>query len=565
MVGGVEPQRPRVIARIVIGLLVLWIAWYLVTKVLALFDDSIGMRSAVLLTVRGSSDNVQVSLQGGEWQHGESSLKLYAGDAVAVRGNADVLVTMFDGSRARLNQGSDVLVEKSDKTDHGTSAYSLKIRSGRLWLATPTTVSFSGAITRTVSTSNFIATFPENTQALVSSQIVTVLKAGDLGAFLDLSQIKRGAALYVGEGQYFSLTDDGKKAIASGGNPYDERDPITPQMLKDDFLATSYALLSQAAITSGQTKSASGTELEIGDLKMSSPENHTHIKAKTAKVSGEVSSRVALVLVNGQNVPIHKDLSFSVDMSLTKDPTTALHIEAQDAQGIMLEAADLSVFNDYQPVVAAPRIKSPVGSGETLKTSLKEIEITGEAPAGTSQVVLNDYKLQLFKPGDKTWSYLASTALGNLVVGKNTFTVYTLDADGNKSQTRMITIEFSLTAPPVGTGATVSSASSSEPPLKQNPPMLPGTLEVSSPTTGAAAITPLSELSIIGSTSSETNSISVNGYTLSLYQPGSTSWKYIASTTLSTMKRGRNVYRIVSRNKDGEILDVLEYTITYQP
>ena len=57
----------------------------------------------------------------------------------------------------------------------------------------------------------------------------------------------------------------------------------------------------------------------------------------------------------------------------------------------------------------------------------------------------------------------------------------------------------------------------------------------------------------------------MNGYTLSLYTPNSTSWKYIASTVLQTMKRGKNVYRIVARNKDGEILDVLEYTITYNP
>jgi hypothetical protein len=31
------------------------------------------------------------------------------------------------------------------------------------------------------------------------------------------------------------------------------------------------------------------------------------------------------------------------------------------------------------------------------------------------------------------------------------------------------------------------------------------------------------------------------------------------------MKRGSNVYRIVARNSGGEILDVLEYTLTYKP
>ena len=31
------------------------------------------------------------------------------------------------------------------------------------------------------------------------------------------------------------------------------------------------------------------------------------------------------------------------------------------------------------------------------------------------------------------------------------------------------------------------------------------------------------------------------------------------------MKRGKNVYRIVTRNVKGEILDILEYTLTYRP
>ncbi len=282
--------------------------------------------------------------------------------------------------------------------------------------------------------------------------------------------------------------------------------------------------------------------------------------AKTITVSGKVSARTALVLVNGQSVSIRKDQTFSVDLSTGKDPTTLIHIEAQDAQGVTLSDANRTVQNAYSPVVEAPKIKSPGGSGETVTTSATEIEITGEAPAQTAAIMVNDYRLQLFKSGERTWSYLASTALGNLVEGKNIFTVYALDADGNKSQSRSVTVILNAGAAAAGTGTAVVT-----PPLKQNPPLTPGVLTVTSPEAGTSTTTSEKEIVVAGTTSAETYSISINGYTLSLYIPGKTTWNYIASTDLQTMKRGKNVYRIVSRNKDGEILDVLEYGINYKP
>jgi hypothetical protein len=188
------------------------------------------------------------------------------------------------------------------------------------------------------------------------------------------------------------------------------------------------------------------------------------------------------------------------------------------------------------------------------------VEITGEAPQGTAAIMVNDYRLQLYKAGGKTWSYLASADLGNLIAGKNVFTVFALDADGNKSPSRSITIEFTSDGT-TASGATVSST----PPLKQNPPLTPGVLIVDKPESGLSAATSEKEMVIEGRTSGDTASISINGYTLSLYIAGKTTWNYIASTEMSTMKRGRNVYRVVARNKDGEILDVLEYVITYNP
>lgn len=558
MIGSPEPRRPRALMRFLIIVLALLIAWYLVTKVLSLFDYSIGKKTATMLTVRSGNENVQVSLQAGEWQRAETSLRLYSGDAVAVRGNADALLTFFDGSRIRLDQNTEAHIAKSDNIEKGTSTLTLDLRSGRIWVATPSILTNSGTIQRTVVTTNTSVTIPASTQAMISAGTVTVLKAAGEGLSVAVTNTKN-AVVIVGEGQYLHLTDESKKAIALGTDPYDFRDPITQQMLKEEFLMTSYALLSQPAAVVTGSGTLSRQQADGADLTVTAPENHAHIQTKTVTVSGTVSSRVALVFVNGQSVPLRKDFSFSVDMSLGKDATTDLHIEVQDQQGITLDAVNRTISNDYKPSVDPVRFKSPVASGGTLSTGLKEIEITGEAPAGAAAIIMNDYKLQLFKPGSRTWSYLASTALGNMVEGKNIYTVTVLDSEGNKSQPRSITINFSLADPATNTGSV-------EPPLKQNAPLMPGSLAVTAPAAGTdETTTDQKEVILTGTTAAETFSVSINGYTLSLYLPGKTTWNYIASVNLQTMKRGRNVYRIVSRNKAGEILDVLEYTINFRP
>ena len=557
MVGSNETRRPRTLMRFIILVLALLIAWYLITKVLALFDYSIGRKTATTLVIRSGFESVQVSLQGGEWQRAETNLRLYAGDAVSVRGNADTLLTFFDGSRVRLDRESDVLLEKSDSVEAGISSLSFMLRSGRIWIATPRQQTYSGSIVRTIGTKNFSAEIPASTHAMLSPSLVTVLRAGGAGILMNIEGSAEDSI--VGEGQYMSLSDEARTAISSGGDPYEFRDPVTTQMLKEEFLTTSYALLSQDTQIKSGSGSTSADTVDGVDLTLSSPENHADIKTKTVTVSGNVSARVALVLVNGQSVPLQKDRSFSVDMNLGKEEASTLHIEAQDLQGITLSSIDRTVTNSYQPTVDPVRFKSPVASGGTLTTGLREVEITGEAPAGAAAIVMNDYKLQLFKPGSRTWSYLASTALGNMVVGKNTYTVTVLDSDGNKSPPRSIFIVFNLTGSETATGSVAA------PPLKQNPPLKPNSISVTGPAAGPETTTDKKEVVLEGLTSSETTSISVNGYTLSLYLPGKTTWNYIASTDLQTMKRGRNVYRIVARNKDGEILDVLEYTINFRP
>lgn len=543
------------------------VLWYGFGAVMRFFDQSIGRRTATTLDLR-TQDGVQVALQEGDWQAGESGLKLYAGDAIATRSAGDAVLRFFDGTRIRLDQNTDVEIVRADKQIDGTSNLSVSVRSGRIWINTPTANVFTGSIVRTVATANYSADFPAASSALVAGQILNVLRASGVGAEVTV-KVDGSPTLVVGEGQYFSMEGNAKSAMEQGADPYDYRDPVTSQLLKDDFLTSSFIIMSTPDAPAPLAGSGM-TAPDVSDgspLTVTSPENRSEVNAKSVTVAGRVGGRVTQLLINGKGITIKPDLSFSADVSLGKEPTFTISIEAQDAQGITISRVERTVTNVYKVVVEPPRIKSPAGSGETITVSNPVVEVTGEAPPGTAAILVNEYRLQLFKLGDKTWSYLANAQYGNLVAGENRFNVIAVDSEGNRSVPRSVTVIYEpASGTPVGSGSTASTATtSSEPPLKQNPPLQPGTLSVEQPSAGTSAETSETELSIIGRTSADTYSISVNGYTLSLYQPGSTSWKYIASVELTTMKRGRNVYRIVSRNQKGEILDVLEYVITFTP
>lgn len=547
-----------------IGVLILLVVWFAASKAISLFDMSIGRRTAVHLSL-ANAQGVQVALQEQEWQNAENGLKLYAGDSLATRGSGDATLNFFDGTKIRLDTGTDLIVDTSENEQGGTSAITVTVRSGRIWIVTPETTTFTGAIVRTVKTANFTIEIPASANVLLSSTLINVMRASGVGAQATLTFTDAKPSLIIGEGQFVSLSEENKLLIEEGKDPYELRDPVTLELLKDPFLISSYAQMNKAEGTATSTPTGpSPNQTDDESLTVSSPENNASINAKTVIVAGTVGERAAQLTINGQNIAIKPNLSFTAELSLPQNqPTFVITVEAQDTQGVPLAKIERTVKNVYQIVIEPVRIKSPVGSGETLRTSLTEVEITGEVSPGIAGVRVNDYKLQLFKPGSKTWSYLASVDLGNLQAGPNVFVVFALDSSDNKSPSRSITIIYEPGAVSSGTGSTVIS--SSQPSLKQNPPLTPGVLTVDKPSSGISATTSEKETVIEGRTSAQTASISINGYTLSLYQSGKTTWNYIASTEYGTMKRGKNVYRIVARNAGGEILDILEYTMTFNP
>lgn len=108
---------------------------------------------------------------------------------------------------------------------------------------------------------------------------------------------------------------------------------------------------------------------------------------------------------------------------------------------------------EQDPTVTVTNINSPNG-GKNWTTTQDTITITGTAPANTKAIIINDYELQKFTPGDSGWSYVASTRFDNLKAGENIYEVYALDFNEEKTLLDAIKITFG--------SATSSSASEEE-------------------------------------------------------------------------------------------------------
>jgi hypothetical protein len=196
----------------------------------------------------------------------------------------------------------------------------------------------------------------------------------------------------------------------------------------------------------------------------------------------------------------------------------------------------------------APTILKPAEDARTIDKG--PVTISGTVPSGTAKVTVEQvvdektetYNLMKFKSGDTTFSYNLSESFGNLAKGDNTYSFYAFDKDGNKSPAATITITLNksdvtitdaLTAPTV---KTFNGAESST--------VTVDTVTVAGEIKGAEKVV-------------------VNGYTLSKFVAGSTSWSYVAKESLGNLKSGVNDFEVYGIDTDGNKSDVVKFTITY--
>lgn len=123
-----------------------------------------------------------------------------------------------------------------------------------------------------------------------------------------------------------------------------------------------------------------------------------------------------------------------------------------------------------------------------------------------------------------------------------------------------------------GTKTTVTTLKKEDTTSKQKPIAI-STKDTSSATdTTQFAITSLTQDTLTtskgyhliqGTTPKKTSKVTVNGYALSKYKAGETSWSYIAATSLGTLKKGTNYYTVSALDSSGNKIATKNFTIVY--
>ncbi|MDH5597063.1 MAG: ABC transporter substrate-binding protein [Candidatus Peregrinibacteria bacterium] len=96
---------------------------------------------------------------------------------------------------------------------------------------------------------------------------------------------------------------------------------------------------------------------------------------------------------------------------------------------------------EVDPTEEVTHISSPNG-GKNFSTSIEPITITGTAPSNTKSIIINEYELKKYVPGDPGWSYIAAKKFDSLVDGENLYEVHAIDFNGEKKLLDSIKITF---------------------------------------------------------------------------------------------------------------------------
>jgi len=500
-----------------------------------------------------------VSVDGEEPLRIEGIVKMYEGDTLHTEENSMAIMAFFESTQIHLDEETAITV-KNMQQGEGKNAIGLELLNGRIWLSIPKD-SASGTIIRRITTPAFSLEFPPGTEALVTNRTLAVLDSGNaLGIMLRVPSAK--SALYIGEGQQITIPED---VPGTEENLYALRLRIDPTIITSPFVeksrTTSLHTSPKPIIASQQIEET---------LSILAPKEGEIARADSIEVHGTYGKGVTSIRVNGYLATV-KGNTFSQELALPSDEKVDIRIAALDANGIIIAEQSRTVRRDLKPT-KSPTILLPAVSGATFRTAKTEIELRGTAQKGVAGIVVNEYRLQLFQPGDTAWSYLASTNLGNFHPGTNIYEVVAIDDAGNRSAPVHIQIILGKGDEGIVTASESDhSVDQTLPPptiesvLPKNPPKEPDSIQVTTPTKGEPYTTSQFEFSIYGTTSPNTHTVWVNGFRLQLYQQGNDTWKYIASVPMGTMKRGENIYSIITRDGEGNILDRMEYTVIFKP
>jgi hypothetical protein len=406
-----------------------------------------------------------------EWDQAYSGTKFLIGDSLKTSRSGKAVIEFFNGTIVRI--GDDTSITLSDvekKPDKETIV--LTLDDGELWLNGKKSQGVKEAFYE-VRTSNTTVKAMGTAFEVESNGLDEAVRVFSGEVTVDILVSSNGTKRVadtksVGVGQELILDEASLKAFA------DNNSPSVLQALSDEFKDTEWykwnvkedkdptrfgRVPEELNVEEEEMEEETEEEevAEIGAPEITSPESASVSlsEGESLKVTGTIPEIAAeiKVKVNGeeQDVPGFEagDAVFEYEISEKEENVEAgenIYVfYAVDADGKKGGTISLTVNYEKEVIeiegeLTAPKPVTFNGSTSSTVTD-SEVVIKGTV-SGAAKVVVNDYTLSAFKPGDTEWAYYAKESLGNLVPGENEYEVYALDENDNKSEITEFTIIY---------------------------------------------------------------------------------------------------------------------------
>lgn len=358
------------------------------------------VKAAYLHLVSGS---VQMKAWGTEGYFDLTSDSLVMqGDEISTSSNAKVIVEFFDGTLMRIDGGTLVVFD-SISDEESEPEINLKLKNGSLWFnkvyKDTQDTNLAVELSDTTVHSNMASVFEVENK---DDDVVRVFNVFDNdGLLVDILSQSKDKVIEnenVGVGQEIVFAD----AVMQKYFAY--KSPTVISAIEDEFKLSSWYLWNFE-----EDKKPTQFEMLIGE------NNVGLVKVEPEVVVPAVEPETT------EPVPV-----------VESDPVDETVVDAPVSAGLSTPT-----------IVSVAGVTKPDAAG-VYKVTSRVTTLTGNV-SGADKVVVNGYTLQKYKAGESTWSYFANADFGLMKPGENTYEIYSLDAQGKKSETLVVKVFYEPT------------------------------------------------------------------------------------------------------------------------
>lgn len=449
-----------------------------------------------------------------EWYDAFNKALIREGDTIRTAPNAYAVLEFYDGSRIRMNESTEVLLEKLEAGRKGIDV-EVRLLAGEVWVNE--LVSEHGLQFRLFTPHiNVVSVGTSYGVAVAEEEFVRVVR-GEVRASIQDTLIENSElldAVSIGIGQQVSVS---------------EQDI-------DDLEARKFVNLLESVDDYWRV-----TEWYLWNL--GEDDNPTQYVDEEEETTPEEASEEREDVIEGET---EDDGTEEVEVPLPEIAVTnpaETPFDLEDTQ-IFLKG---TVSDDVTKVVVTEFHKDPKGV---------------------------PYELTKFVPSSGIWNYSAGLEFGNLLPGKNRFVIQAFNSDGLVSDPVEVVINVPEDAEVEAKEEVIEEEIIEKPvvvePVKEEPsePVEPVIVlkpigETQPTITSAenadvvgpnAFLTTEKRVVVHGLTggADDVQRVVVNGWPLSLYEPGSRTWTYFAKITIGSLQPGDNTYNVYTENSKGE-------------